>query len=153
MSSNGTPVKYITPCKLCNQRFSNNALPIVGDVPDASTRRFVEALIKHLASNHKPQFEEFKRNMVLLANQFAAWLALQSFEISDPNLQKGQEELRRWVHTLTRKHQLTDADLLDKISRLELAEPEAAHVNELCKEMRDYLTEQAQYGQPTGLVT
>jgi hypothetical protein len=151
MGDNG--MKYITACRLCNQRFSNSALPIVGDVPDASTRRFVEGLIKHLASNHKQQFQEFRQNMVLLANQFAAWLALQSFEISDPNLQKSQEELRRWVHTLTRKNQLTDADLLDRIARIGLAEADAARTLELCKEIRNCLTEQAQYGQPSGLVT
>src|ERR1035437_356333 len=149
MGDNG--MKYITACRLCNQRFSNSALPIVGDVPDASTRRFVEGLIKHLASNHKQQFQEFRQNMVLLANQFAAWLALQSFEISDPNLQQSQEELRRWVHALTRKNQLTDAGITDRIVAAEPITAEKAIA--VCKEMRDYLTEQAQYGQPTGLVT
>jgi hypothetical protein len=148
MSSNGTPLKYITNCKLCGQRFANNALPLIGDVPDASTRRFVEALISHLGHSHKPQFQEFRQNMVLLANQFAAWLALQSFEISDPNLLKSQEELRGWVHTLTRKNQLTDAGITDRIVAAEPITAEKAIA--VCKEMRDYLTEQAQYGQPTG---
>jgi hypothetical protein len=72
-------------------------------------------------------------------------LALQSFQISDPNLLKSQEELRSWIHSLTRKNQLTDADLLDRVARLELAEAEAQRVETLCKEIRDYVGEQGRY--------
>jgi hypothetical protein len=144
MSENGN-LKYITTCTLCNQRFSNSALPVIGDKPDAKTRGFVEGLIFHLKRNHGPQFAEFTRNMILMADKFAAWLALQSFETGDPNLMKSQEEMRVWVHTLTRKNQLSDADLLDRVARLELAEAEAQHVQTLSKEIRDYLTEQGAY--------
>ena len=34
-------LKYITTCRLCNQRFSNSALPIIGDQPDRQTAKFV----------------------------------------------------------------------------------------------------------------
>jgi hypothetical protein len=108
-------------------------------------------LIKHLAQNHKQQFMAFSNAMRLLANKFAAWLALQSFEISDPNLLNSQEELRAWVHALTRKNQLTDAEITDKIVSAEPITAEKAIA--ICKELRNFLTEQAQYGQPTGLVT
>lgn len=144
MSENGN-LKYITTCTLCSQRFSNSALPIIGAVPDAATRHFVEQLIQHLAKNHAVQFQTFVKRMRLMADKFTAWLALQSFETSDPNLLNSQEELRNWVHTLTRKHELSDADLLDRVARLELAEAEARRVETLCKEIRDFMGEQGRY--------
>jgi len=150
MSENGN-LKYITVCTLCSQRFSNSALPLIGDKPDANTRRFVEALIYHLKRNHAPKFAEFTRNMILMADKFAAWLALQSFQISDPNLLKSQEELRSWIHSLTRKNQLTDADVLDRVARLELAEAEAQRVETLCKEIRDFMGERGAYNPTEGL--
>ena len=144
MSENGN-LKYITTCVLCNQRFSNRALPIIGAVPDSATRQFVESLIDHLHRNHTAQFQIFVQRMKLMADKFAAWLALQSFQTTDPNLMKSQEELRSWIHSLTRKNQLTDADLLDRVARLELAEAEAQRVETLCKKIRDYMGEQGRY--------
>jgi hypothetical protein len=145
MSSNGN-LKYITTCKLCGQRFANKALPIIGDNPDASTRSFIHALILHLNREHPQQFQAFTRAMVTLANNFAGWLALQNFEITDPNLLKSQEELRTFAHSITRKNDLTDAEITDKIVSLEPLTAEK--VTALCKEWRDFLTEQGRYQTP-----
>jgi hypothetical protein len=143
--TNGTVLKHITTCKLCGQRFSNNALPVIGDVPDAATQNFVKALIKHLKIVHARHFAQFTQDMIVLSDQFAGWLALRSFQTEDPNLAQSQEILRKWVHSITRKNQLFDADLLDRVSRLGLSAAEAEPVTALCKELRDYLTEQGPY--------
>ena len=145
MSDNGTPLKYITTCKLCSQRFSNSALPIIGETPDVQTVRFVSGLAKHMKQAHSEQINQLRQEAAMLSTQFVGWLVLKTYETTDPNLLQSQERIRVWLQTLTRKHQLTDADLLDRIARLELAETDAAHVNELCKEIRDFLTEQGKY--------
>jgi len=136
-------LKYITTCTLCSQRFSNSALPVIGETPDANTRHFVEGLIFHLRRNHAPQFAEFTRNMILMSNKFAAWLALQSFQTADPNLLRSQEELRSWVHGLTRKNQLSDAEITDKLVGAEPLTLESALA--VCKEIRDFMGERGAY--------
>jgi hypothetical protein len=138
-------LKYITTCKLCNQRFSNSALPIVGEQPDKQTAQFVTALAKHFKSAHKEEAQGVWNDSSIFATQFAGWIVMQQFETNDPQLQAGQQRLRVWLHKLTQRNQITDADLQDRIARLELAEPDAEKVTAACKELRDFLTEQGRY--------
>lgn len=145
MASNGTALKYITTCTLCNQRFSNSALPLIGETPDAQTVRFVTGLAKHLKTVHPQEIERLRAETAILSNQFVGWLTLQKFETTDPNLQASQQRLRMWLHGLTRKNQLTDAEITDKIVSLGLDAEHAGPVNDLCKELRDFLTEQGRY--------
>ena len=138
-------LKYITTCTLCNQRFSNSALPVIGETPDAATVRFVTGLAKHLKQAHPQEIERLKIETALLQNQFIGWLTLQKFETTDPQLLLSQQRIRVWLHTLTRKNQLTDADVLDRVARLGLDKPEAEQVETLCKEIRDFMGEQGVY--------
>ena len=138
-------LKYITTCTLCNQRFSKSALPLIGESPDAQTVRFVTGLAKHLKQAHPEAIQQLKMQTAILQNQFVGWLTLQSFETTDPELQKSQQRLRVWLHTITRKNQITDADLLDRVARLELAHAEAEKVEALCQEIRDFLGEQGKH--------
>ena len=72
---------------------------------------------------------------------------MQQFETDDPQLQASQQRLRSWLHSLTRKNQITDAQITD---RLVAAEPlTQERVTAVCKEMRDYLTEQGGYAPTT----
>jgi hypothetical protein len=144
MSENGN-LKYITTCTLCNQRFANSALPVIGEAPDGATVRFVAGLAKHLKQAHPQEIERLKMETAILQNQFVGWLTLQKFETTDPQLLASQQRIRVWLHTLTRRNQLTDADVLDRVARLELAEAEAKQVEMLCTEIRDYMGEQGRY--------
>ena len=137
-------LKYITTCKLCNQRFANSALPIIGEHPDRQTAKFVTGLAEHFKKAHKEQAEGIWNDTRIFATQFAGWIVMQQFQTDDPQLQASQQRLRAWLHRLTIKNQISDADLQDRIARLELAEPDAEKVTALCKELRDYLTEQGQ---------
>lgn len=138
-------LKYITTCKLCNQRFANSALPIIGEQPDRQTAKFVTGLAEHFKKTHKEQAEGVWNDTRIFATQFAGWIVMQQFQTDDPQLQASQQRLRAWLHRLTIKNQISDADLQDRIARLELAEPDAEKVTALCKELKDYLTEQGQH--------
>ena len=140
-------LKYITTCKLCNQRFANSALPIVGEHPDAKTAKFVTSLAKHFKSAHKEAAQAIWNDTSIFATQFAGWIVMQQFATDDPQLQASQQRLRSWLHSLTRKNQITDAQITD---RLVAAEPlTLERVTVVCKEMRDYLTEQGGYAPTT----
>jgi len=140
-------LKYITTCRLCNQRFSNSALPIIGDQPDRQTAKFVTGLAQHFKSAHKEQAVGIWNDTRIFATQFAGWIVMQQFETDDPQLQASQQRLRSWLHSLTRKNQITDAQITD---RLVAAEPlTQERVTAVCTEMRDYLTEQGGYAPTT----
>jgi alcohol dehydrogenase YqhD (iron-dependent ADH family) len=119
-------------------------LPIIGEHPDRQTAKFVTGLAEHFKKAHKEQAEGIWNDTRIFATQFAGWIVMQQFQTDDPQLQASQQRLRAWLHRLTIKNQISDADLQDRIARLELAEPDAEKVTALCKELRDYLTEQGQ---------
>jgi hypothetical protein len=147
MSDNGSPLKHLTTCKLCRQRFANTALPILGETPDKKTKRFVEALANHLKAAHAEQMfqieVECQRTYVL----FTGWAILQQFDTTDPALLAGTQSFRRWLHNRTRKAELSDAEIVDKIVSQEPLD--AAKAIEVCKEIRDLLTEQGRYALTT----
>jgi hypothetical protein len=140
-------LKYITTCRLCNQRFANSALPIVGEHPDAKTAKFVTSLAKHFKSAHKEAATAIWNDASAFGTQFAGWVVMQQFETADPELRASQERFRTWLHNLTRKNQITDAQITDRLVAAEPLTQES--VTAVCKEMRDFLTEQNGYALTT----
>ena len=143
MSSNGSALKYITICKHCSQRFSNSALPIIGENPDEKTIQFVRALEKHFRDKHP----EKAMQAALFYYQFIGWYTMNQFETSDPNLSASQESARAWLSKLARKNRLSDAEIVDKIVSQEPLTAEKAI--EVVKEVRDFEEERGRYALPT----
>ena len=144
MPENGN-LKHITTCKFCGQRFSNSALPVIGESPALAIVTFVNKLAKHIGKAHPQQTKQIYAETARFYQNCTGWAILQQFQSEDPNLLKSKEGFRAWMHALSTKHQLSDAEITDKIIA---AEPlTQASVETVCKEIRDYLTEQGRYAQ------
>lgn len=141
-----TTLKYITTCKLCNQRFQNSALPIIGATPGAQEGLYLMKLGEHMRTAHKQRVQKLLTEAAAAQQMLLEWFTFKDWESADPNLERSRDMRRSAVHNLTRRNRLNDVDLIDKIARLELSEADALKVAELCKEIRDYLTEQGKYG-------
>jgi len=139
-------LKYLTTCKLCNQRFSSSALPIIGAAPGAQEGLYLMKLGEHMRTAHRQHVQRMLTEAAAAQQMLLEWFTFKDWESQDPNLERSRDMRRSAIHNLTRKNRLNDADLIDKIARLELSEAEALKVTEMCKEIRDYLTEQGKYG-------
>jgi hypothetical protein len=136
-------VKHITTCTICNQRFSNHALPVIGEQPNAEAARFVKQLFNHLKEQHPNVVREIATRAIMLQSQFLGWLTLQGFQTTDPQLIQSQERLRGWLRGVTTKNALNDNDLTDIVVKAEPLTQES--VMAACKEIRDYLSERGKY--------
>jgi hypothetical protein len=143
MSETVTQLKHITTCTICGQRFSNSALPTIGDTPNASAARFVKSLFQHIQKAHPEAIREIGKRAMILQQQFLGWLTLQGFQTTDPELIRSQEKLRQWLHEVSMKNRLNDADLTDIVVKAEPLTQES--VMAACQEIRDYLSERGKY--------
>ena len=143
MSEPVTQLKHITTCTICGQRFSNTALPTIGETPPAAAAKFVKSLFQHIQKAHPEAIREIGKNALMLQQQFLGWLTLQGFQTTDPELIRSQEKLRKWLHEVSRKNRLNDNDLTDIVVKAEPLTQESAMA--ACKEIRDYLSERGKY--------
>ena len=142
MPENGT-LKHITTCKLCGQRFSNSALPVIGESPASAIVSFVNSLAKHMGKAHPQETKQLFAETARFYQNFTGWAILQQFQSEDPNLLKSTEGFRAWMAALSRKNQISDAEITNMIVAAEPLTQESAET--VCKKIRDFLTEQGRY--------
>jgi hypothetical protein len=133
-------LKHITKCKHCGKEFIAPALavPIIGEPPTAHVLRYVEVLMKHLATKHQTEWPQ----LLGVSSLLTGVMILRQFESADPALVKAEDVARFQVHQLTRRNPPpTDEDLDKKIDAIGL--DHRADVVRLMRELRDYLIEAA----------
>ena len=144
-------LEYITKCRVpgCNKEFVSNALdiPIIGQ-PNERVVRFVTALYDHLGKKHP----EVMQRIAGAIQEYMGFLVVGMFEVADPKLLEMREHIRATLARISRRFQISDADIQDRVARLELDPEEEEGLNTLLRDMRDLLTEQGNYvpknGQP-----
>lgn len=133
-----------TTCRICGQQFPTPTMQpaIIGAPPDADTKNFVGSLATHLISTHADKWAAIE----IGGQEFMGFLILGLFESQDVNLMMKQEQARYGIQQMTRKRTISDADILDRVARLELDPEKEQETADLLQDMRDLLTEQGQYG-------
>jgi hypothetical protein len=140
---------YTTRCRVpgCTKTFVSSALevPIIGQ-PDAKVVKFVTALMDHMQKKH-PQ----EMNVVAqISQQFLGFIVISQFEIEDPKLLEMRESVRALMAKMSRRFLIPDADIKDRVARLELDPDDEEGVGTLLLDMRDLLTEQGRYAPLNG---
>lgn len=131
--------KHTTKCRECPQAFSASTMgiPIIGETAPAKVMKFVMALADHLATKHRPTMDKLSGSV----QDFTGLLIVNNFETDDPGMLERADAIRFDIHKRTRKHFITDAAILDLVSRIGLDEPHAAAVITLIKGVRDVYEE------------
>ena len=140
---------YTTRCRVpgCTKTFVSSALdiPIIGQ-PNAQTVKFVTALIDHVQKKH-PQVMMQVSGAI---QEYMGFLVTSLFEIEDPRLAEMREQIRAGIAEVSRRNVISDADIADRVARLELDPDDEEPLNELLKDMRDVLCEQGRYAPQNG---
>ena len=135
---------YTTRCRVpgCTKTFVSTALdvPIIGQ-PDAKIVKFVTALMDHMQKKHPQEMTVISQ----LVQQFLGFIVVSQFEIADPKLLEMREAVRASMARMSRRFIISDADILDKVARLELDPDDEEGIGILLRDMRDLLTEQGDY--------
>jgi hypothetical protein len=142
------PLKYRAVCNVCHQISYAPPLdiPIIGQ-GDVQIEQYIMAtLVGHLQSKHPDEWAQVASRI----KEFAAFLACAVFELQDPAILQRLELARYALHTATRKAQITDEIILDRLARVGLAQKEIDAVAPLIRDMRDALTEEGAY-KPEGV--
>jgi len=130
--------KLISTCKLCKQTFTASAfdVEIIGQ-PNARLFSFMNGLTEHLRKRHP--------ETTAAIGMFSACIAAQQFELTDPNLLAMREKLRHQLHRMTRRTYLSDADIMERVSRLDFTDSQKDGLAYLLRDMRDVLCEEGGY--------
>jgi|SRR5208283_6514 len=145
-------LEYITKCRVpgCTKEFVSTPLdiPIIGQ-PNARVVKFIMALGEHVEKKH-PQMMQ---NITGAIQEYTGFLVVSLFEVNDPKLLEMRENIRATIAKVSRRFQISDADIQDRVARIELDSEDEEGLNVLLRDMRDLLTEQGRYapqnGQPT----
>ena len=142
-------LEYITKCRVpgCNKTFVSNPfdIPIIGQ-PNARIVEFVRALMEHLQKKH-PQMMQ---NIAGAIQEYTGFLVVSLFEVNDPKLLEMREHIRATIAHVSRRFQISDADIQDRVARMELDSEDEEGLNVLLRDMRDLLTEQGRYAPQNG---
>ena len=142
-------LEYITKCRVpgCNKEFVSTPLdiPIIGQ-PNARVVKFVTALGEHIQKKH-PQLMQ---NIAGAIQEYTGFLVVSLFEVNDPKLLEMRENIRATISKVSRRFQVSDADIQDRVARLELDPEQEEGLNILLRDMRDLLTEQGSYAPQNG---
>lgn len=142
-------LEYITKCTApgCKKEFISSALdiPIIGQ-PNERVVKFVTALYDHMNSKHP----EIMARIAQAIQEYMGFLVVGMFEVSDPKLLEMREHIRAQVAKVSRRFQISNADIQDRVARLELDPDEEEGLNTLLQDMRDLLTEQGRYAPQNG---
>jgi hypothetical protein len=146
MTSN---LEYITKCRVpgCTKEFVSTPfdIPIIGQ-PNARVVKFIMALAEHLEKKH-PQMIE---NIDGASKEYTGFLIVSLFEVNDPKLLEMRENIRATIAKVSRRFQISDADIQDRVARMELDSEDEEGLNVLLRDMRDLLTEQGGYAPQNG---
>jgi hypothetical protein len=142
-------LEYITKCRVpgCNKEFVSTPvdIPIIGQ-PNARTVKFVTALMEHVQKKH-PQMMQ---NIAGAIQDYTGFLVVSLFEVNDPKLLEMREHIRAIIAKVSRRFQISDADIQDRVARMELDSEDEEGLNVLLRDMRDLLTEQGRYAPQNG---
>lgn len=148
-----TSIDYVTKCSVptCGKQFISSALdiPILG-APNERVVKFVTALMDHLQTKHPQIMAQVSQSI----QEFMGFLVISMYEVQDPKLLEMREFIRAGLAKVSRRFQISNADIEDRVARLELDSEDEEGLNILLRDMRDLLTEQGDYaprnGQPAG---
>lgn len=144
-----TPPKYTTRCRVpgCNQEFASSPLdiPIIGQ-PNARVVKFVTLLMEHVQKKHPQAMQAISASV----QEFMGFMVVAMFECGDPKLTAMFEHVRATVQKFSRRFQISDAEIQDRIARLELDPEDEEGLQILLTDMRDLLTEQGSYAPANG---
>lgn len=136
--------EYLTKCRVpgCTKQFVSSPLdiPIVGQ-PDEKVMKFIAALMDHMQKKHPSVMAQIAQHV----QEFMGFLVVSLFEMTDPKLLEMRERVRSDVAKVSRRFQISDAEILDRVARLELDPDDEQGLTLLLKDMRDVLTEQGNY--------
>lgn len=142
-------IDYTTKCAVpgCGKTFVSSALdiPIIGQ-PNDRVVKFVTALMEHLQAKHPQIMLTISQRI----QEFMGFLVISMFEAQDPKLLELREHIRASLAKMSRRFQISNADIQDRVARLELDSEEEEGLNILLRDMRDLLTEQGTYAPKNG---
>lgn len=148
-------LRYQTVCKIC-QRISYAPpldIPIIGQGDAQIGEYIMGTLVGHLRSEHPDVWLQVEAKL----QEIGAFLACGMFNLQDPAIVARLDLLRYALHTATRKNNISDDGILDRLNRIGLEENNVKAVAALITDMRDALTEQGQYAPqsapPSNLIT
>jgi hypothetical protein len=150
-------MEYTTRCKMpgCKKVFITDPFepPIIGQ-PNDRFLRLADKLSAHLQDKHP---EMVQRGIGAII-EYGRLLTFSMFQCEDPNILETLEPVRAAVQKFTRRYGISDAEIQDKVSRLEVDPEDEQGVAMLLSDMRDLLTEQGRYApesqtEPAPLVT
>lgn len=73
-----------TTCKLCNQKFEAERIPIIGEDVAAKAQRAMKGLVEHVARKHPEHLQQ----IVIATTQYQTMLMLRTFTLADPALEQ-----------------------------------------------------------------
>lgn len=130
--------RYETTCRICRQPFVADAfVPILNGGADPRLASFGNQLFQHMVQRH--------------ASELGAFLIVTCFNLTDPVLIGIFEPLRWAVQQNTRRANVTDEQLQNRINKLadDINDPQVIHepplILVMLRDLRDYLTEQGAY--------
>lgn len=142
-------IDYVTKCSVpgCGKQFVSCALdiPILG-APNERVVKFVTALMDHMQTKHPAIMVQISQSI----QEFMGFLVVSMYVVQDPKLLEMREFVRSRIAKVSRRFQISDADIQDRVARLELDSDDEEGLNILLKDMRDLLTEQGSYSPKNG---
>ena len=143
-----TPPKmeYTTRCKLCKKVFITDPFepPVIGQ-PNDRFLRLADKMSEHLNDKHG---EMVQRGIGAII-EYGRLLTFSLFESTDPNILATLEPVRAAVHQFSTRYRISDEEIQDRVSRLEVDPEDEQGVAMLLMDMRDLLTEQGEYAPKT----
>jgi hypothetical protein len=128
-------IKHTTTCRECGQEFKASPLGIavIGETAPARVVKFVMALAEHFATQHRDKMQALSNSI----QDFTGLLILNEFDTDDPGLRQRTDQVRGDIHKRTRQYFVTDAAILDLVSRVGLDPEHEKTVAALMRGMRD----------------
>lgn len=115
------PLTHITKCLLCPAgkpaRIVSDPMPQVkpGEQPPEAVGRYVQALTDHIRKKHPEAYA----HIYAMAQIMMALLVVREFETTDPGVGTAREQLRNFIHRMTRKNDVTETDMLVRLERID----------------------------------
>jgi len=137
-------LEYITKCRVkgCKKRFVSDPfeIAIIGK-PDDKLVKFVSALYEHMAKEHPDHMQNISGSI----QQIMGYMVAASFEIQDPQLLAMQEAIRHQLHKVTRRINVTDEQIVERVEATGIDDEYNEDVIGLIQDLRDLLTEDGRY--------
>lgn len=133
------PLRFNSQCRICGKTYAVNdlSIPIVGKQPRERIVALVTLFTQHLQQKHSQELQE----VGMAVQDMYGLEVLSRFTHEEPVLLQTMNNVRKAFHWTTQGPQASDPYILDRVARLELSNGDQEKVIELCKSLRDFLTE------------